>query len=86
MVNFYNVFLDEILRMIRTPMNSDVSFMVRLKELLKQPENMTWNILGEYADSIDVPAVNRENMQPQLCGYRHSNQKQYSLHIKRHLL
>ena len=49
---FYNVFLDEILRMIRTPMNSDVSFMVRLKELLKQPENMTWNILGEYADSI----------------------------------
>ena len=63
---FYNVFLDEILRMIRTPMNSDVSFMVRLKELLKQPENMTWNILGEYADSIDVPAVNRENMQPQV--------------------
>ncbi|MFQ8902692.1 MAG: hypothetical protein ACLR7D_13325 [Lachnospira eligens] len=52
--------------MIRTPMNSDVSFMVRLKELLKQPENMTWNILGEYADSIDVPAVNRESMQPQV--------------------
>lgn len=52
--------------MIRTPMNSDVSFMVRLKELLKQPENMTWDILGEYADSIDVPAVSRANMQPQV--------------------
>lgn len=63
---FYNVFLDEILRMIRTPMNSDVSFMVRLKELLKQPENMTWDILGEYADAIDVPAVSRENVQPQI--------------------
>ena len=63
---FYNVFLDEILRMIRTPMNSDVSFMVRLKELLKQPENMTWDILGEYADFIDVPAVSRANMQPQV--------------------
>lgn len=63
---FYNAFLDEILRMIRTPMNSDVSFMVRLKELLKQPENMTWDMLGEYADAIDVPAVSRENMQPQI--------------------
>lgn len=63
---FYNAFLDEILRMIRTPMNSDVSFMARLKELLKQPENMTWDMLGEYADAIDVPAVSRENMQPQI--------------------
>lgn len=56
---FFNMFLEDVLSMMRIPANTDVSFMVKLKELLKHPENMTWDILDEYADSIDVAPVNR---------------------------
>lgn len=56
---FFNMFLEDVLSMMRIPVNTDVSFMVKLKELLKHPENMTWDILDEYADSIDVAPVNR---------------------------
>lgn len=56
---FFNMFLEDVLSIMRTPVNTDVSFMVKLKELLKHPENMTWDILDEYADSIDVAPVNR---------------------------
>ena len=56
---FFNMFLEDVLSMMRIPANTDVSFMVKLKELLKHPENMTWDILDEYADSIDIAPVNR---------------------------
>ncbi len=56
---FFNMFLDDVISMMSIPANTDVSFMVKLRELLKHPENMTWDILDEYADSIDVAPVNR---------------------------
>ena len=56
---FFNMFLDDVISMMRIPANTDVSFMVKLRELLKHPENMTWDILDEYADSIDIAPVNR---------------------------
>ena len=56
---FFNMFLEDVLSMMRIPANTDVSFMVKLREFLKHPENMTWDILDEYADSIDVAPVNR---------------------------
>lgn len=56
---FFNMFLEDVLSMMRIPANTDASFMVKLRELLKHPENMTWDLLDEYAESIDVPAVNR---------------------------
>ena len=56
---FFNMFLEDVLSMMRIPANTDVSFMVKLREFLKHPENMTWDILDEYADSIDIAPVNR---------------------------
>ena len=56
---FFNMFLEDVLSMMRIPANTDVSFMVKLREFLKHPENMTWDILDEYADSIDIARVNR---------------------------
>lgn len=56
---FFNMFLEDVLSMMRIPANTDVSFMVKLREFLKHPENMTWDILDEYADSIDIASVNR---------------------------
>lgn len=56
---FFNMFLENVLSMMRIPANTDVSFMVKLREFLKHPENMTWDILDEYADSIDIAPVNR---------------------------
>ena len=56
---FFNMFLEDVLSIMRIPANTDVSFMVKLREFLKHPENMTWDILDEYADSIDVAPVNR---------------------------
>lgn len=56
---FFNMFLEDVLSMMRMPANTDVSFMVKLREFLKHPENMTWDILDEYADSIDIAPVNR---------------------------
>lgn len=56
---FFNMFLEVVLSMMRIPANTDVSFMVKLREFLKHPENMTWDILDEYADSIDIAPVNR---------------------------
>lgn len=61
---FFNMFLDDVIGMMRTPANTDISFMVKLRELLKHPENMTWDILDEYADSIYVAPVNRGFIQP----------------------
>lgn len=55
----FNMFLEDVLSMMRIPANTDVSFMVKLREFLKHPENMTWDILDEYADSIDIAPVNR---------------------------
>mgnify|MGYP000319168785 FL=1 len=54
---FFNMFLEDVLSMMRIPANTDVSFMVKLREFLKHPENMTWDILDEY--SIDIAPVNR---------------------------
>lgn len=56
---FFNMFLEDVLSMMRIPANTDVSFMVKLREFLKHPENMTWDILDEYVDSIDIAPVNR---------------------------
>lgn len=56
---FFNMFLEDVLSMMRIPANTDVSVMVKLREFLKHPENMTWDILDEYADSIDIAPVNR---------------------------
>ena len=56
---FFNMFLEDVLSMMRIPANTDVSLMVKLREFLKHPENMTWDILDEYADSIDIAPVNR---------------------------
>lgn len=56
---FFNMFLEDVLSMMRITANTDVSFMVKLREFLKHPENMTWDILDEYADSIDIAPVNR---------------------------
>ena len=56
---FFNMFLEDVLSMMRIPANTDVSFMVKLREFLKHPENMTWDILDEYADSIYIAPVNR---------------------------
>lgn len=56
---FFNMFLEDVLSMMRIPANTDVSFKVKLREFLKHPENMTWDILDEYADSIDIAPVNR---------------------------
>ena len=56
---FFNMFLEDVLSMMRIPANTDVSFMVKLREFMKHPENMTWDILDEYADSIDIAPVNR---------------------------
>lgn len=56
---FFNMFLEDVLSMMRIPANTDVSFMVKLREFLKHPENMTWDILDEYADFIDIAPVNR---------------------------
>ena len=63
---FFNMFLEDVLSMMRIPANTDVSFMVKLREFLKHPENMTWDILDEYADSIDIAPVNRGVIQQQV--------------------
>lgn len=67
---FFNMFLEDVLSMMRIPANTDVSFMVKLREFLKHPENMTWDILDEYADSIDIAPVNRGVIPQQV--YQHT--------------
>ena len=37
---FFNMFLEDVLSMMRIPANTDVSFMVKLREFLKHPENI----------------------------------------------
>lgn len=51
---FFNDFIGDIISMIETPSNADMSYIGRLNDILKHPDNMSWETLKEYTESIKV--------------------------------
>lgn len=49
---FFNVFLSEILKMMKTPKDADLSYLGNLNTILMHPESMSWDILKNYVESI----------------------------------
>lgn len=61
---FFNVFLSEILKMMKTPKDADLSYLGNLNTILMHPESMSWDILKNYAESIRV-----QNTAPHMMGW-----------------
>ena len=62
--NFFNTFLGDIISMLVTPSDADVSYIGRLNDMLRHPDSMSWDALKEYADSIKVMIPVMPQIQP----------------------
>lgn len=61
---FFNVFLSEILKMMKTPKDADLSYLGNLNTILMHPESMSWDILKNYVESIRTQLT-----APQMMGW-----------------
>lgn len=61
---FFNDFLGDIISILMTPSNADISYIGRLNDMLKHPDSMSWEALKEYADSIKIMTSVASQVQP----------------------
>lgn len=61
---FFNDFLGDIISMLMTPSDADMSYIGRLNDMLRHPDSMSWDALKKYADSIKVMIPVMPQVQP----------------------
>ena len=55
---YFNTFLSDILKMMKTPKNADLTYLGKLNVLLRNPDSMSWDILNNYIEDIKAPQMN----------------------------
>lgn len=55
---YFNTFLSDILKMMKTPKNADLTYLGKLNVLLRNPDSMSWEVLNNYIEDIKSPQMN----------------------------